>query len=369
MFRSVCSILGLLGCVSALALPAAAQGDGPLVVRNDTAAAAAGNFWTPARLRSAKPLDLPRGGGGATTAAIRMAGGTSESSAAGLPTYKGPPLDVRLTEALSVLEAAEGGVAPAAVGTSALRFTNERVVPMSVLRNTYPWKAVGKLFFTGATGGSFVCSASVVRNRVIATAGHCVYDTVVNRFHSNFFFVPGFDNGASPYGGFSWSLASTTGSWAAGNGSVPNAADFGVIVAANKVVSAQVRRIGDLTGWLGWKTNALVGNNISAMGYPCNLDSCQILQRTSAHVLRTRAPNSAEIGSDHRGGASGGPWAQDFGVAAAGQPARELNGNILVGITSYGPISLTERYLGSSILNAEWVAIWNIACGQPGACA
>ena len=28
---------------------------------------------------------------------------------------------------------------------------NERVVPMSSLRNTYPWKAVGKLFFTGAT--------------------------------------------------------------------------------------------------------------------------------------------------------------------------------------------------------------------------
>ena len=128
-------------------------------------------------------------------------------------------------------------------------------------------------------------------------------------------------------------------------------------------------RIGDLTGWLGWKTNALVGDSISAMGYPCNLDSCQILQRTSAHVLRTRAPNSAEIGSDHRGGASGGPWAQDFGVAAAGQPARELNGNIVVGITSYGPVSLTERYLGSSILNAEWVTIWNIACGQPGACA
>ena len=289
MVRNVFTVLGLLGCVSALALPAAAQGSGPLVVRNDRAAAEAGTYWTSARLRSAKPLDLPRGTGGSTTDAIRMAGGPSESSAAGLPSYKGAALDVRLTEALNVLEAAEGGVAPEAIGTTGLRFTNERVVPMSTLRNTYPWKAVGKLFFTGATGGSFVCSASVVRNRVIATAGHCVYDTVVNRFHSNFFFVPGYDNGASPYGGFTWSLASTTGSWVAGNGSVPNAADFGVIVAANKVVSGQVRRIGDLTGWLGWKTNSLVGNNIAAMGYPCNLDACQILQRTSAHVLRARA--------------------------------------------------------------------------------
>ena len=359
----------LLGCASGLALPAAAQSGGPLVARNDNATMAS-NYWTPERMRSAKAIDLPRAAAGTTSTVLQAAAGPSESSPAGKPTYTGPALNTKLHDPLSLRTTdTAGDVAPNAVGTSGLRFTNERVVPMGVLRNTYPWKATGKLFFTGANGGNFVCSASVIRQRVVATAGHCVYDTVVNRFHSNFLFVPGYDNGASPYGSFTWSLATTTGSWAAGNGSVPNAADFGMLVVSNKVVGGRLRRIGELTGWLGWKTNALLANNVSAMGYPCNLDACQILQRTSAHVLRARAPNSAEIGSDHRGGASGGPWVQDWGVAASGQPARELNGNIVVGITSYGPVALTPRYLGSSILNAEWVAIWNIACGQPGACA
>lgn len=364
--------LALLGLLASTALvPVAhAQGSGPQVVRNDTASMAAGaSYWTPQRMIAAQPYDMPRGGPGTPISPTAAAdSGPSQSSQPGLPSYKGAAATVRLHDTVALRSEAEE-VAPAAAGTSGLRFTNERVVPMATLRNTYPWRAVGKLFFTGAQGGNFVCSASVINRRVVATAGHCVYDTAINRFHSNFLFVPGYDNGASPFGSFTWSLAATTGSWIAGNGSVPNAADFGMIVITNKVVSGASRRIGDLTGWLGWKTGALVGNAISAMGYPCNLDSCQILQRTSAQVNRTASPNSAEIGSDHRGGASGGPWVQDWGVAAAGQPARELGGNIVVGITSYGPVATTPRYLGSSILNSEWIAIWNIACAQPAACS
>lgn len=360
-------LVGLLGCASAL--PVAAQSGAPLVARNDNVAVTS-NYWTAERMRSAKAYDMPRAAAGATTLAVRAAAGASESSPAHRPSVTGAAKDVRLHAPLRLSSAASTDeVAPTAAGTSGLRFTNERVVPMNVLRNIFPWVATGKLFFTGAGGGNFVCSASVIRHRVVATAGHCVYDSELNRFHGNFLFVPGYDNGASPFGGFTWSLATTTVSWASGDGSVPNAADFGMIVVNDKVVGGSPRRIGELTGWLGWKTNALLANNISAMGYPCNLDSCQILQRTSAHVLRARAPNSAEIGSDHRGGASGGPWVQDWGVAATGQPARELNGNVVVGITSYGPTALQPRYLGSSILNNEWVAIWNVACRQPRACA
>ena len=360
--------LTALAGAAAIGLPANAQ-NGPQMIVNDTAAmAASSGYWTAQRMLSARPYDMPRGGPGTQADLAADDSGPSRSSPAGKPSYKGKPLNIRLHPPIETTSLAET-IEPLAAGSSGLRFTNERVVPMASLRNTYPWKAVGKLFFTGATGGNFVCSASVVQRRVVATAGHCVYDTAVNRFHGNFLFVPGYDNGESPYGGFGWSLAATTASWIAGNGSVPNAADFGTLVIANKVVGGTSRRIGELTGWLGWKTNALVGNAISAMGYPCNLDSCQILQRTSAQVNRTASPNSAEIGSDHRGGASGGPWVQDWGMAASGQPARELGGNIVVGITSYGPVSTTPRYLGSSIPNGEWVAIWNLACRQPGACS
>src|SRR5688500_17819738 len=34
-----------------------------------------------------------------------------------------------------------------------------------------------------------------------------------------------------------------------------------------------------------------------------------------------------------------------------------------------GPLATNLFYLGSSILNAEWVQIWSIACGQAGACS
>ena len=204
-----------------------------------------------------------------------------------------------------------------------------------------------------------------MQRRVIATAGHCVYDAVLRRFHSNFLFVPGHDNGASPCGGYGWSLASVTGSWASGGGGVPNAADFGVIVAANKTCRGQPR-IGASLGWLGWRTGSLLSNHVTMLGYPCNLDSCQRLQRTDAQVTRARSPNSGEAGSYMRGGASGGPWVQDWGETAVGQPANTLQ---LVGITSYGPVATNVFYLGSSILNAEWVQIWNRACQEAGACS
>jgi V8-like Glu-specific endopeptidase len=369
MIKHFCRMLGLLGCASAMVLPAAAQSNGPIGIANDDAQKSA-SYWTPERLRDAKPYPLPGAADTrATSADLSAAPARSASSPSGRPTYTGAPLNVQLHAPLARADTANQQAAPQAAGTAGLRFTTERVVPMASLRNTYPWVAVGKLFFTGALGGNFVCSASVINRRVLATAGHCVYDSAVNRFHSNFLFVPGYDNGASPFGSFTWSYAATTGSWAAGTGGVPNAADFGVIVAADKVVGGVPRRIGELTGFLGWKTLALLGNNVSANGYPVNLDSGLRLQRTSAHVLRSAVPNSAEMGSDQRGGSSGSAWVQDWGVASIGQPGRELGGNVMVGITSYGPVALTPRYQGSSILNNEWMQILNLACAQPRACS
>lgn len=355
-----------LALIGGAATPLAAQTGAAILLRNDRAAIESA-YWTADRLQGARAYAIPRGPGGTMAAEAQPATVPSQSSRAKRPTYTGPKLNVRLHPALPLASAAEAAT-PLAAGLAGLRFTNERVVPMHVLRNVYPWMAVGKLFFTGADGGDYVCSGSVVKQRVVATAGHCVYDATRKQFHRNFLFVPGYDNGATPFGAFGWTVAATTQSWAAGQGAVPNAADFGMIVAADKVVGGQPRRIGELVGWLGWKTQALLGNSVSAMGYPCNLDACRILQRTSAQVNRRAEPNSAEIGSDHRGGASGGPWVQDWGGAAVGQPGRELAGNVLVGVTSYGPVDLGWRFLGSSILNAEWVAVWSRVCAEPRAC-
>jgi hypothetical protein len=368
-FQHRASAVGALSavvCAAVLAFTAhLAQAADPVVMRNFNQAAAAGDYWTPARMMSARPMDLPSvAGQGRAIGALAAPEGSQTSSDAHAPIGQGKGT-VTLHDSVSLESLAGGDVGPAAANPSGQRFTNARVVPMNVLRGQYPWQTVGKLFFVGAGGGNFVCSGAIAQRRVIATAGHCVYDAALRRFHSNFLFVPGFDNGASPCGGYGWSLASVTGSWAGGGGVVPNAADFGVLVAANRACRGQ-NRPGASLGWLGWRTSSLLNNHVTILGYPCNLDSCQILQRTDAQVTRARSPNSAEAGSYHEGGASGGPWVQDWGNNAAGQPANTLQ---IVGITSYGPTNPALNYLGSSILNAEWVQIWNIACGQPGACS
>jgi hypothetical protein len=314
-------------------------------------------------MKSAKPLDLPgvAGQGKAIGTGIDPAI-SSASGAPRAPSGNGSG-NVTLHESVP-LRSAGDSVGPAAVNPSGQRFTNARVVPMSVLRNTYPWKAVGKLFFRTDSGGNSVCSAAVVQRRVVATAGHCVYNPATKKFYTNFLFVPGHDNGASPCGGYNWEYVATTGSWSS-SGSLPSQADFAVIVPVNKSCKGQ-NRIGLSVGWLGWRTNALRNNHVSILGYPCNLDSCQILQETNAQVTRAANPNSAEAGSFHEGGASGGPWVQDWGVSASGQPANSLQ---LVGITSYQPTNTSLNYLGSSVLNNEWIQIYNLACARAGACS
>lgn len=344
---------------------ASAQATAPIGIVNDNVGAASSRgYWTAERLRSARPLDLAgvagRGSPVASTFSIPAAG--SSSSPPHAPAGKGSA-DVRLHDAMTV-SSADDSVGPAAVNPSGQRFTNSRVVPMSVLRGTYPWQTVGKLFFRTDAGRNAVCSASIVQRRVIATAGHCLYNPSTRRFFSNFFFVPGFDNGASPCGGYDWEYAAVTGSWSS-IGGFPNQADFGVIVPVNRSCRGQTR-IGGSLGWLGWRTVSLLNNHATILGYPCNLDSCQILQQTNAQVTRARSPNSAEAGSFHEGGASGGPWVQDWGVSAAGQPANSLQ---VVGITSYQPTNTSLNYLGSSILNNEWVQIFNLACARVGACS
>ncbi|WP_159711727.1 trypsin-like serine peptidase [Geminicoccus flavidas] len=334
------------------------------------AASAAAPYWTPGRMRSAKPMTLPNAPGlgsivqtpAQASAFSSMA--SSVSSEPGIPVQPGSQAmpDVLLHQAMPLMSASNA-VAPAAANASRQEFTNSRVVPMNVLKGMYPWQATGKLFFRTDTGQDSVCSGAIVQHRVIATAGHCLYNPVTRKFFSNFMFVPGHDNGSSPCGGYSWEYAAVTSSWQNGNGVLPNRADFGVLVAANKPCRGK-GRIGASLGWLGWRTNAVLNKHVTILGYPCNLDSCQVLQQTNTLVNRSRGP-AVEAGSYHEGGASGGPWVLDWGIPSSGQPANSLQ---IVGITSYQPGNRNQDYLGSSILNNEWVQIWNLACARAGAC-
>jgi V8-like Glu-specific endopeptidase len=92
---------------------------------------------------------------------------------------------------------------PEEYGTYNLPFSTARADLLTMATNTqYPYRASGKLFFQKAPPDNswYVCSASLIKRGVVATAAHCVADYGNSTFYRNWHFYPGYRNGAAPYG-------------------------------------------------------------------------------------------------------------------------------------------------------------------------
>ncbi len=164
-----------------------------------------------------------------------------------------------MNEALSVV--------PDATSAFGAHFTTSRVFP-DTTTVAYPYRTAGKLFFHDPrTGGNFVCSASVLRPRIIVTAGHCVTHpstSASNRyFYSNFYFVPAYNIGAAPYGTWTPWEEWVTNTWYFSDGSVPNPQDVAMLIPYD-----QRTKLGYITGWLGYYTNQLGNNNVICWAIP-----------------------------------------------------------------------------------------------------
>jgi V8-like Glu-specific endopeptidase len=260
--------------------------------------------------------------------------------------------------------------APQNAGTFNAHFTSSRLIPLTA-DTSYPYRTVGKLFFTIPGQGDFVCSASVIKPRLILTAGHCVHSgTASPGFFTNWRFAPAFRDGVAPFQTWDWNFVITTSTWASGGGSVPNAADYALIELRDRSINNVVRRIGDVTGFLGFQTLSLLPNHAHILGYPGNLDSGQKMHQVTAESFRAVSPNCVEYGSDMRGGSSGGPFVQNFGQLATGQTGGTNTGiNRVIGVVSYGYTSTDPKVQGSSILDSRFTSILNTSCGrQAGNC-
>ena len=167
---------------------------------------------------------------------------------------------------------------------------------------SYPQRVVGRLFFSTPSGGVSSCSASLVQNKLLLTAGHCVAGD--GQWYSNFMFVPGYLQGKHPWGEYYAERKFTFNAWFYYE-------DFSHDVAF--IILTQ--NIGDTVGWLGLVTNqdyrqltwyqfgypaeypfdgSLLAINLSAFGY---LD------------CSSGTPCDLGVGSPFTGGSSGGPWA------------------------------------------------------------
>ena len=342
-----------------------------------TEAADAEAYWTTDRLQEAEPVPLPA---------------PEQPGPQGMP--EGAELVVpELTQEIDEIEEGQEGAPPMvdpgeslakpitfdperkaenlpttdieATSSFGAHFTTRQV--SASVEQEYPYRTTGKLFFRDPRQDTnHVCSAAVLRPRVVATAGHCVTSpstTPSERyFFTDFLFVPAYNNGQAPYGTWTSSQQWVSNDWHFSDGSVPNRGDMAMLVIRDQPVRGTTRRIGEVTGWLGWRSAALGNNHVTMRGYPCNLASCRRMIETGAGAFGSGGESTFIYGSAGRGGHSGGPFIQDFGVAPAGAPSGSSGLNRLVGITSYGPTAIEPKYLGASDFGDNFTNLLNAAC-------
>jgi V8-like Glu-specific endopeptidase len=312
-----------------------------------------GAYWTPDRIRNAKPLDLPTANVRLTPVGPIQTLGLRAQTSPEVGTATPPDADVEpnlrrelfptspdvwsdddVPTAVAPRSAGEP-VAAGDVGELEAFYTSSRLVP-TTSANYYPWRANGKLFLTIPGEGDAVCSAATLERRLIVTAGHCVFGN--GRYYKNFLFVPAYHKGKAPFKAWEGKRAIATASWVAtedpclGN-------DVALIeIPKKKTFKGKKRTIGEVTGTLSFATNGII-NHLTQIGYPSNLDAGEIMHHVTSQVAGQfeECDTTFCYGNDMGSGSSGGAWVENFGKAAKGQGALSPDPNRIVAVASYGP--------------------------------
>ncbi len=281
----------LLTCAVALALPAAVQA-APTASAPPAAASArqALRFWTPARMRSARPLEVPPPGGG----------GLARASAAPPPSAEG----------------ASAAAVPAPTGFAA------------AVDPTAPgFRQNGAIFVVIPRLGTARCSGTAVdapNRSVVITAGHCVHE-LGRWFNRDWVFVPGYHDGVRPFGVFVARWLGSTRPWIAGgseNGDVGAAVVgrnergqlLGAAVGGDRIAFGRSpRQIFDVHGYPAVAPYDGATQRLCA-GAP-------FLGHDVASFLWT-GPLNLGLTCDVTGGSSGGGWT--------------IEGDVLNSVTDYG---------------------------------
>ncbi|MFE6945697.1 trypsin-like serine peptidase [Streptomyces chartreusis] len=320
MLVSILSLAALGATVGpAQAGPAPADNETRATAFSDQEQDRALEFWTDARLNSAREMAAP-------TAAPEAPAVTSSATDDGGPRLSVPPV---------VFPDAET-TAPA---------TDE--TPVSTLASEpKPWKrgglisrTAGKVFFENAAGDLFTCSATVANSRnksVVLTAGHCVVDARTGEVFRKWIFIPGYHKGERPHGTFTAKKLFHLKSYVSSQGN----ANWDVAFAALR--KRDGRPLAKIVGGAqGIKFNAPTGRYVHSFGYGGSraegngerLNHCQGKEHRDLG-----RPGSTMWGIDcvQTGGSSGGAFLAEF---KADKGVGVLVGNIAVGtdVSEYHP--------------------------------
>lgn len=281
------------------------------------------DYWTPARMAAARPATATTVAPVPVTATERSTAQASEAS------YVEPVSPQYLaTSGVKLVRNITGG--------GSLPYTRQELVNATL----YPFSTHGKLFFHGPDGWDYVCSATVIASpeqNLVATAGHCVYDSDMGEFATKVVFVPAYDNGDEPFGAWTARELHVLSNYAT-NGSLRY--DFAL---AEMKRDASGRHIQQVVGARGAAFN-IDPSALDAFGYPAGwpFDGETMQMCESEQSIRDGSGSMAPvgIGCDMTEGSSGGGWIS--------------SGNYLSTVTSYGYVGIPDKlygpYLGDAAL-------------------
>lgn len=317
--KAVIGVLVLIGIVGVIVVSAIGAANGP-APREPQSAASAGvvgspaaatqraqerviAYWTPERMRNAKPMALGRPTNAPVASGVASSGpsGPAQSVPGSAPVSKSEP---------PLAQTRVGGTETMGY-TYPFPFTRH-AVDGSYLR--YPYRTIGKMFFTQG-GGNFVCSgASVVSspNNVVYTAGHCVSNGA-GGFSTNVLFVPARKVADSPYGIYPGTQLWTTSAW---HFSGDLTRDFGAFVVGTNLLGHSLQ---SRVGSLGFQFDQSRVQHWDAFGYPAAGGfsgeaqiTCKASHGADDTAIPGGGPDPMGIGCDMTGGSSGGPWITMF---------------------------------------------------------
>lgn len=269
-------------------------------------------FWTPARMRSATPIEEVLGEPEPESWGPAVEGEESElrSVDGSGPSVTSPHDDRRALNLLESVGQNSGATVPPG---EAIPYSSGEITETSL----YPNITHGKLFFEIPGEGTYVCSGTVVgaeSQNVVWTAGHCVTEGDGGGFFENFLFIPGYDDGTAPAGLWTVEFASTTSQW-------KNNEAFGYDVGALTMQPNQGVEIEEAVGSRGITFGAEPDQTYRSVGHPAAEPFDGEKMRFCASelgYLDSGIPGPMAIGCDMTPGSSGGGWIVEDPVTGGG---------------------------------------------------
>lgn len=250
--------------------------------------------------------------------------------------------------------------------SSVYQFTDSKVDAQ--ITANYPYRTTGYFYFKGSDNTWYWCTAALISNSIMLTAGHCVHDggNGSKGWIKEGIFYPARQKDTYPYGNASVVTLYTTDGWYS-KGQLDKGYDIGLAVLTKR--NNHSKEMGYYTGYLGFcYKNCLTKYWFTTqLGYPKNYYNGN--QMSQSNHLAKSDDYDFEVGTGMQGGSSGGPHVANLGPLAnsANYQGEYSKRNVVFAVTSWGYTDEKIMIQGASTTSGpnnknDFVNLFNTAC-------